>query len=133
MSEEMLCPCHSGKMYSACCQEVHLGITKPLPEALMRSRYSAYALGLIDYLLETTHPTHPLFKNDPNKVREGMLDFSKNTLFEGLEILEALPPGEKEAFVTFRAILKQKGKDTSFTEKSLFLKEKGRWLYAKGV
>ena len=51
------CPCGNG-VYQACCQPFHLhtGLA-PTAEALMRSRYSAFALGgLGDYLLQTWHP-----------------------------------------------------------------------------
>lgn len=56
-----LCPCESGKPYSQCCEVYHLGTPAPTAEALMRSRYSAYALAaenpdLVQYLLRTWHP-----------------------------------------------------------------------------
>lgn len=125
------CPCHSGKSYGTCCQLYHLG-ELPVPEALMRSRYSAYALGLVDYIINTTHPEHPLFKEDPDKTRSGIVLFSQQTSFDGLIILKAFQTSDKEAFVHFHAILKQKDIDTSFIEESLFLKENGRWLYRSG-
>jgi len=55
------CPCESGKPYSKCCEVYHLDTPAPTAEALMRSRYSAYALAdqnpaLIDYLLQSWHP-----------------------------------------------------------------------------
>jgi SEC-C motif-containing protein len=54
-----LCPCDSGQPYADCCGPWHGGLSEgvhaPTPEALMRSRYSAYVLGLIDYLLATWH------------------------------------------------------------------------------
>lgn len=57
----ILCPCESGKPYSKCCEVYHLGTPAPTAEALMRSRYSAYALAtknpaLTEYLLQTWHP-----------------------------------------------------------------------------
>src|SRR5687767_14256836 len=59
------CPCRASEpgltAYSACCQRWHAGLESgmhaPTPEALMRSRYSAYVVGLIDYLLSTWHPS----------------------------------------------------------------------------
>lgn len=54
------CPCGSGQTCLDCCGLWHTGLREgrhaPTPEALMRSRYSAYVLGLIDYLLATWHP-----------------------------------------------------------------------------
>jgi len=50
------CPCGSGATLAACCGPYHAGGAAPSAEALMRSRYSAYVLGLIDYLIDTTLP-----------------------------------------------------------------------------
>ena len=53
-----LCICGSGKLFFKCCAPLLKG-THPAktPEQLMRSRYSAYALGGYgDYLLETWFP-----------------------------------------------------------------------------
>ena len=47
------CPCGSGKSYAVCCGLLHTGAAAPTAEALMRSRYSAYGLGLEPYLLAT--------------------------------------------------------------------------------
>ena len=59
LSARAPCPCDSGQPYADCCGPWHAGLTlgvhAPTPEALMRSRYSAYVLGLIDYLLATWH------------------------------------------------------------------------------
>ena len=49
------CLCGSGKSAESCCHAYHAGATAPTAEALMRSRYVAYALGLEPYLLETWH------------------------------------------------------------------------------
>ena len=53
------CPCGRGPSYAQCCARWHAGPLQgeaPDAETLMRSRYSAYALGLHDYLLQTWHP-----------------------------------------------------------------------------
>jgi SEC-C motif-containing protein len=84
----------------------------------MRSRYAAYALGLTDYILTTSTQ-----KSSPSEIEE----FSKKTKFIGLKILDA-----QETSVTFTAILSQDGHDVSFTEKSHFLKQNGKWVYVRG-
>ncbi|MES2821548.1 MAG: YchJ family protein [Pseudomonadota bacterium] len=56
MSPEPLCPCGSGSALALCCARYHTGDQPPSAEALMRSRYSAYVLGLVDYLIDTTLP-----------------------------------------------------------------------------
>ena len=44
------CPCGSGTPYDACCGVLHRGERQAAtPEELMRSRYSAYALGDLGY------------------------------------------------------------------------------------
>ena len=54
-----LCPCQSGKDYDACCGAIIGGTqTAPTAEALMRSRYSAFVKGAVDYLKDSLHPDH---------------------------------------------------------------------------
>lgn len=128
-----LCPCSSGKMYANCCEPFHKGIA--LPEdalALMRSRYSAYALHNADYIMATTHPQNSGFKSDPKRWKEDILLFTKNTHFEQLEIIE-FKSGSAQAEVTFRAYLAQGDQDVSFEETSLFEKVGDRWLYKEGI
>jgi SEC-C motif-containing protein len=96
--------------------------------ALMRSRYSAYALGLAEYIIETTHPDHAYMNLKPWEWREKILHFSQETEFLDLEIL-AFEEQEEKAYVTFTASLAQQGKDASYTEKSLFELRDGVWLY----
>lgn len=121
------CPCHSGKKYKQCCQPYHKGIVPATAVLLMRTRYSAYALGLADYIMKTTHPNNPDFTEDRVNWEKSILHFSQNTVFEGLKITEFFD-GENEAFVTFEAALG----DYAMKEKSRFLKENGRWLYESG-
>lgn len=122
------CPCHSGKPYEECCKPYHDGAFAPNALALMRSRYSAYALGLSSYIMNTTHPDNVQTKEPRQKWKDGIELFSNMTSFDGLEIL-SFTDGEKTATVVFRAILTQDGKDISFTEESLFNKMGKRWLY----
>lgn len=121
------CPCHSGKAYALCCGPYHQGKNPENALALMRSRYAAYALGLADYILETTHPQNPQVKN-----REQILIFSKQTEFCGLDIL-SFEDGEKIAYVTFKAHLRQNGQDAPLKEKSEFEKVDGKWLYKRFI
>ncbi|MBI3236148.1 MAG: hypothetical protein HYZ48_00320 [Chlamydiales bacterium] len=122
------CPCGSEKSYSNCCEPLHKGAPAKNALALMRSRYSAYALSLPDYILLTTHPQSPFFSKKISDWLKEIEDFSLNTSFEGLEILD-FENQEATATVTFRVHLIQDKTEISFTEKSLFKKEKDRWLY----
>lgn len=131
MSSE--CPCHSKKPYATCCKPYHDKIR--LPEnalLLMRSRYSAYALSLVDYIVQTTHPTNSLFKKSPLAIKSDILHFCEETQFIGLDILD-FTDGTTKAYVTFTVHLIQGGKNTGFTEKSLFLKRDKKWLYVQGT
>lgn len=126
------CPCGSLKKYKKCCKPFHDKITFPKTALeLMKSRYSAFAVANSDYIIFTTHQNNPDFTTDLKSWTNDILNFSKNTRFEKLEILEFID-GDIESFVTFKATLFQKENDISFIEKSRFLKVEGIWLYVDG-
>jgi SEC-C motif-containing protein len=125
------CRCHSGEKYNRCCRPYHGGEAAPTPEALMRSRYSAYALGLVDYVIGTTAPGGPRARPDREAWAAEVRDFGRSTRFVGLEILGTGAEGDA-GWVRFRAILEQGGADASFEERSGFVKVLGRWLYQSG-
>jgi len=89
----------------------------------MKSRYSAYALNQYKYIIKTDY-------NDIKDI-QSIKDFSKNTTFNKLEIIKFIE-GKDEAFVTFKAHLLNNNKDSSFTEKSRFIKENEIWFYVDG-
>ncbi|WP_461791216.1 YchJ family protein [Pedobacter sp.] len=123
MTSNSICPCSSGKHYADCCQAYHQFIIFPqTAEQLMRSRYGAYALHLVDYLWETTHPTK---RNLYDKA--AMEQWAKANHWTGLEIVYA-----DKKVVEFKAHY-QKGL-TQFVhhERSTFKKEDGRWYYFSG-
>lgn len=129
MKFPMMCPCKSQKKYNDCCRPYHEKSLHPSdPVTLMKSRYSAYALGLADYIIETTHPDHAQMASKVWEWREEILQFSRETEFLDLEIL-SFEEHQEKAYVTFTASLKQHGKDVSFTEKSLFELKDGIWMY----
>ena len=98
---------------------------------MMRSRFSAYALELCDYIMSTTHPSGPHFENDVLRWHQQLQQFASHTQFEGLELIDE-EQGSVQALVAFRATLSQDGRDTSFSERSLFVLHDGRWLYHSG-
>lgn len=122
------CPCHSGKKYKLCCQPYHKGILPANALLLMRSRYSAYTLGLVEYIISTTHPNNPDASIALSDWQKAIGDFAQTTYFRGLKIIEFMD-GDEEAFVTFEATLS----DGIMKEKSRFLKVEGKWLYESGV
>ncbi len=118
----------SQKPYETCCKPYHEGSLPPTALALMRSRFSAYALDKADYIIETTHPDSSEVHSPKNEWKRQISLFSKSTRFANLEILAATEQGDC-ATVRFRATLFQGSKDVSFTEESSFLKVEGKWLY----
>lgn len=130
-SHDFPCPCGSDKPYAKCCRQYHKGASPERAEALMRSRYSAYALNLPNYIIKTTHPENPGYIKNQSEWEEELLSFSESTNFEKLDVIE-VEDGEEMSFVTFTAHLKHDGKDASFTEKSRFKRVDDRWLYLDG-
>ena len=117
------CPCGSGTAYADCCGRFHAGalhLQAPDAERLMRSRYSAYVLGLADYLLATWHPsTRPAsLEPDPPGLK-----------WLGLEVRRHQRQDEDHATVTFVARSKLGGRAHRLVERSGFVREGGRWLY----
>jgi SEC-C motif-containing protein len=93
----------------------------------MRSRYSAYAKGLVDYIQKTTHPKSPHYIPDRKKWSAAILEFTRLSTFVRLEIL-----GYGEDWVEFAAHLIQGGKPLVLREKSRFEQVQGRWCYLSG-
>jgi SEC-C motif-containing protein len=127
ISPDQACPCDSGLSYNNCCQALHKGAKASSPQALMRSRYSAYALGLTDYIMKTTHPDGTQYKPDQAAWKREIELFCQNTRFERLQILAA-----QGDMVTFRATLFANQHDISFTEISVFRQHNGQWKYYSG-
>ncbi|TXH52504.1 MAG: hypothetical protein E6Q87_00235 [Cellvibrionales bacterium] len=120
-----LCPCGSDLPYANCCQPWHLGHQTgnpaPTPEALMRSRYSAYVLGLLDYLLATWHPS-----TAPGDLE---LDAVK---WLGLEVKAAAAQGDAGVVEFVARYRDSSGRGQRLHEISRFVREKGQWFYVDG-
>lgn len=98
----------------------------------MRSRFSAYAIGLAAYVVETTDPDGAHWRDDRREWLADIDAFSRGTRFLALEILAAGADGDA-GWVTFHATLEQGGQDASFTERSTFRRVQGRWRYTAGT
>jgi len=127
IGKNSLCPCGSKKKYKKCCHIYHKGALPKDALNLMKSRYSAYAVGDANYIIKTTHTNNSDYTANTQKWKSEIKEFCKNTEFKKLEILEFID-GENEAFVTFKAYLN----DGYMIEKSRFLKVDNRWLYVDG-
>lgn len=125
------CPCHSGKKGKGCCAPYLSGTPAPTAETLMRSRFTAYAIGDAGYIIATTHPASPHAEPERATWAEGIREFSAQVKFLGLEV-ELTETSGDTAVVQFLAKLDRAGVDASFRERSLFQRVGGRWLYREG-
>jgi SEC-C motif-containing protein len=119
----MHCPCGRAA-YAHCCGRLHAGAPAADAEALMRSRYSAYALGLADYLLATWHPA----------TRPDTLDLRSDPPLRwlGLDVKRHVPAGDT-AVVEFVARHRQGGgRAARLHETSRFVHERQQWFYVDG-
>ena len=126
MSVAAACPCGSALTRVACCSRYHAGaqhLLAPTAEALMRSRYSAYVLGLPDYLLATWHPSSrpPALGADPPGLK-----------WLGLDVRRHEQTDDAHAVVEFVARNKLAGRAQRLHETSRFVREDGRWFYIDG-
>ncbi len=121
------CICCSGKPADACCglllsQEAFA----KTPVQLMRSRYSAYALGGYgDYLLATWLPS----------MCKGLSSTElsvRSVDWVSLEIVDKSQQGNN-GYVEFKAVfLNKDGNEETQREKSVFRRINGRWYYVGG-
>ncbi len=118
------CPCGRGA-YDTCCGPLHAGSPAADAEALMRSRYSAYAKGLADYVSDTWHAA----------TRPGTLAFDEVPPIRwlGLDVKRHVADGDR-ATVEFVARFRQGGgRAGRLHETSRFVRESGRWFYVDGT
>lgn len=98
----------------------------------MRSRYTAFALGLGEYLFDTLAASHPDRSGPRDAVVSELSRVRERQRFMGLTILHASAKGD-EGEVLFVARIFEKGSDRSFAELSRFVREGGSWRYESGV
>jgi SEC-C motif-containing protein len=118
------CYCGSSLLFENCCEPYLKYKQKPATaEALMRSRYSAFATGAADYLVSTTHLSKRKLHN-----KASILEWSKSNQWIKLEILATT-----ETTVTFNAYyLDSRLKAQIHHEHSTFICENGNWYYVDG-
>ncbi len=126
----MTCVCGHGASNETCCLPLIRGEKQPsTAEELMRSRYAAYVLGEVDYIVDSTHPEH----------REGVDRTStevwaKESQWLGFELLskEAGEASDEEGKVEFVVRYKLRGLTVTHRELSTFKKRDGRWFFVDG-
>jgi SEC-C motif-containing protein len=126
-----MCPCGSGLSYLACCEPIISGRNEAVTaQALMRSRYVAFTLANVDYLMRS-HSA----KTRPVKDRKNIEKWAKSVTWMGLSILDtqAGDASDEIGTVEFKATYLENGKLQQIHEKSLFHRENGKWVYVSGV
>jgi SEC-C motif-containing protein len=116
-----ICLCGSAKIYADCCKPLHQGQSAVSAEALMRSRFSGFALKLTDYLLASWHLS----------TRPDQFELEPSTQWKRLEILNA-ENDTLNGHVHFKAYYQERQQWHLLEETSKFVFEKGHWFYLSG-
>ncbi|MDR2321487.1 MAG: YchJ family protein [Microbacterium sp.] len=118
------CPCGSGDVFGACCGPILAGRPAPTAERLMRSRYTAFAIGDTAYLRRSWHPS----------TRPASIELDPDVRWLRLDILakSAGGPFDAEGIVEFEAIHRDASGRGVLHERSRFMREDGNWFYVDG-
>lgn len=123
-----MCPCGL-QFYSDCCALYHTGERIPsTPEALMRSRYSAYALANIDYIKKTMQGK-ALAGFDESNAKA----WAESVKWLGLKVINTKHELPDCGFVEFIARFIEGAKQRSIHEISEFHRIDARWYYVDGT
>jgi SEC-C motif-containing protein len=121
------CPCGSGALFDECCGGIVSGVRKAqTAEQLMRSRYTAYVMKKVDYLVRTTHPSAR---------EEGLADAIREWMrqVEWLKLhviaTEAGSSSDQSGRVEFISEYVSGSGPGRHHECSVFKKNKGEWFY----
>jgi SEC-C motif-containing protein len=121
----MHCPCNPTKKYIDCCQKIHENIFLAITaEQLMRSRYSAFVFGNIDYLQKSHHSS----KRPNNIEKKEILKWTKSVEWIKLEVIKA-----SGNTVAFKACFLEKNQEGIIHENSFFVKENNHWTYLEAL
>ena len=123
---KLLCPCGLDRDYDDCCCLFHDGDAQASnAEQLMRSRYSAFAVGDEAYLARTW----------ATATRPERIVLVPGQTWTRLEVLDTVGGGvlAREGVVEFRAHYERDGEPGTLHERSAFAREKGQWVYVGPV
>ena len=122
------CPCGSGRAFDECCGPFLSGAAAaPTPEALMRSRYTAYAVGDDAYVLATwDEATRPAVLFEEGEARPKWILLR---VTDAKPVAEGADTGE----VTFTATARTSQGAMRLSERSLFQRKDERWLYVRAL
>ncbi|MBA3536283.1 MAG: SEC-C domain-containing protein [Tatlockia sp.] len=125
------CPCGSQNDYLACCglliDKHHEAAS---PEALMRSRYTAYTQAKVEYIKKTMRGKL-LEEFDGVQTVQG----AKQLIWTGLEVIRSFMDEKDEnvGYVEFIANFQEQGKKKTIHELSKFQRFDGKWFYTEGA
>ncbi|QJU56240.1 YchJ family metal-binding protein [Herbiconiux sp. KACC 21604] len=129
LDDSARCPCSSGERYGACCGPFHSGATAaPTAERLMRSRFSAFAVGDAGYLLESWHPS----------TRPSVLELDPSIRWLYLDVIDRQGGGLGDDTGVVEFVAHYRARRTGGAsgaergeqhERSAFEKQGGRWFY----
>jgi len=122
---DVRCPCGTGLLLGECCGPFHAGERAPTAERLMRSRFSAFALGDAAHLLRTWHPS----------TRPHDLVLDPEDRWYRLDILRTERGGllDTEGLVEFRAFRRSPSGAGALHEVSRFVRQDRQWWYVDGA
>jgi SEC-C motif-containing protein len=124
-ADSQKCHCGREQAFEDCCAPLLAGQRRAATaEDLMRSRYCAFVVGDVDYLLASWHPDH----------RPAQLTLNPEQKWLGLKIkaTEAGDPEADRGEVEFVARYKIGGRGHRLHERSRFARMDGRWVYLDG-
>lgn len=124
-----LCPCGSQTTYDQCCGiYIDTKVYPQTPEQLMRSRYTAYSLANIDYIIKTMKGI-PLTNFNANEAKE----WAQSITWLRLQVLQAYLETPEKGFVEFSAAFIDRNTLKVIHELSEFHKENDVWFYVHGI
>jgi len=121
-----ICPCGSGLELDVCCGPIVDGARAISPEALMRSRYSAFVLGNIEHIARTHAPE---IGDDFNRAEAERT--ASEVEWQGLEVISSSETGDTGT-VAFYIRFRRDGQEFGQHELANFRRDEGRWLYVSG-
>ncbi|VAW67305.1 UPF0225 protein YchJ [hydrothermal vent metagenome] len=117
------CICGNKTNPDKCCLAlINKGAPAKNAEALMRSRYTGYVLGQVQYLLDSWHSS-----TRPSEIR-----LEDGLRWTGLSVLKATKEKNNTAYVEFAAQFESGGKTGQMHERSQFVFENNKWFYVQG-
>lgn len=129
LSDDHRCPCGSGDVFGACCAPLLRGQRRAATAtALMRSRYTAFALHDVDHLLRTWHPRTRPERGDL------LASLSEEVRWLRLDVLTTSAGGPFDDAGTVEFIARSRGPHGRVQqhERSRFVRERGSWFYLDG-